>query len=205
MWTGGCSAYGLGRGRVVTGSTRPAACSGPTLAVVDFQGIAGLIDTVLGAAPERLDTLLRALATSNERLEARVVVELVLRARDPLAPLATLCRDALKAAADLDLLLTRQGWQRLEEVCSHGRATAILNLCDVTIAQANPHGQKRRERIQEIRPRVRLAAVAELKGRRNKIDQVRRMREAALPNLWKLIEAYVAKMRGTSDARRWVH
>ena len=47
--------------------------SGPMLSVVDFH-IAGLIDTVLGAAPKRLEPFLRALWSSNERLAARVVV-----------------------------------------------------------------------------------------------------------------------------------
>ena len=152
-----------------------------------------MIDAVLGAAPERLDTLLRALWSSNERLEARVVVELAWRCRDPLAPLSSLCRDALKAAADLDTLLRLPEWRKLEEVCRFGHANAILNLCDVTLSRANPNTAERRKRLREIRPRVKVAAVAEMNSQHERIERLRNARRAALPSLWEFLETYVSR------------
>ena len=163
------------------------------IGVVDFQGIAHLIDTVLGAEPECLPTLLRVLATSNDRLEMFVVIDIVLRCRDPLAPLSTLCHDALKAAADLDVLLTQSNWEKIDDVCKGGRANAILNLCDVTLKNANPNTTRRRRRIRTIRPKVKVCAVAETNAKRGEIERLKTTRDARLPDLWELLETSVSK------------
>ncbi len=166
-------------------------------ACVDFHGVAELIDTVVGVAPRRLGRLLHVLWSSDEHLEARVVVEIVLRCRDPLAPLSTLCRDALETARDLDRLLKARPWHRAEEVCRSVRASALLNLCDAILAEPTPYNGKRRGRIREIRPRVKVAAAGELNGRRAEIERIRETRDAALPNLWSLFATYLAKDKRT--------
>lgn len=176
--------------------------SGPIVGVVDFQGIAGLIDTVLGAAPARLATLLRVLSSANDRLEARVVVEVVVRCRDPLAPLNTLCRDALKTAADLDILLRLPKWHKLEEVIRFGRANAILNLCDMTLKEAKPHTAARRAQISEIRPRVKVAAVKELEHQRETIERIRSTRQAVFPDLFDILETFIATHKKTGSEQR---
>ncbi|MCP3956721.1 MAG: hypothetical protein GY719_02595 [bacterium] len=124
----------------MSNSTRQRLAPESLLYWIDFQGVAGLIDAVAGAAPERLGKLLAALLSSQERLEARVVVELTLRCQDPLAPLATLCRDALQAAA------------------------------------------------------------MEMTSRRQEIERIRSMRDAALPNPWGLLGGFVERVR-----RHWCH
>lgn len=161
------------------------------LSLVDFQGVADLIDTIIGAAPQRLQTLLNVLSSSNERLEARVVIELVLRCNDPLAPSSTLCKDALKAAADLDILLNRPSWRRLEEVLRRPRAVALLHLCDAAIDEVTPYSAPRRAKISEIRPRVAFAALVEEERRGEEIQSISLMRSAAVPNVWDLLEQYV--------------
>ncbi len=50
---------------------------------VDFQRIAELIDRTLGVAHGSLETLFRVVLSSHECLEVRVVLDLVLRCRDP--------------------------------------------------------------------------------------------------------------------------
>ncbi len=165
--------------------------------MIDFEGVAGLIDTVLGAAPEHLPNLLGVLWSSDETLEARVILEIVVRCRDPLAPLATLCRDALKAASDLEAILRRPNRKDVAGVCHSGHANAILNLCDVALAQPNPHKTKRRERIRRIRPGVKVVAVAEMNERQDDIERIQVAREVALPNLWTVLETYL-----TMDKKR---
>ncbi|MCP3964534.1 MAG: hypothetical protein GY719_42440 [bacterium] len=169
----------------------------PILYWIDFHGVAGLIDTVAGAAPERLGKLLHLLSSSQEQLEARVVVELALRCRDPLSPLATLCRDALETAADLDTLLNAEPWRHVQEVCRHPRAGALLNLCEAALASPTPYNERRLKRIREIRPRVRRAAAAEMISRRQEIERVRGMRSAVLPDLWVLLGGFVEKTKKT--------
>ncbi len=172
--------------------------------VIDFQGVAGLIDTVLETAPERLESLLKILWSSNEWLEARVVLEIVLRCRDPLAPLNTLCRDALKATVDFETLCNRR--RDVANICpsGHGRANAILNLCDAALKQPSPDTAKeRRERIRKIRPRVKVASVREMNRRRDDIERIRDMREATLPHLWALLEAYVSRDTNHRAAREF--
>ena len=163
--------------------------------VVDFQGVAGLIDSVLGANPRQLENLLRVLSSSAQRLEARVILELVVRCRDPLAPLVTLCRDALKTAADLDIILTPSQRRGVSEICPPGHANAILNLCDTALRRPNPHSAKRRERIRRIRPQVKVAAVAELSSRRDDIERIQEVRDSELPDLWCVFETYLAKYK----------
>lgn len=165
--------------------------------MIDFEGVAGLIDTVLGADPDRLHGLLGVLWSSDEMLEARVILEMVVRCRDPLAPLATLCRDALKAASDLEVILRRPSRQDVANICQSGRANAILNLCDAALAQPNPHKAQRRERIRRIRPGAKVAAVAEMSARQDDIERIQAAREVALPNLWKVLETYL-----TMDQKR---
>lgn len=162
---------------------------------VDFGGVASLIDTVAGAAPERLGLLLKVLSTSAERLEARVVVELTTQCRDPLAPLATLCQDALKTSTDLDALLKASHWTRVQDVCVAPRAQALLNLCDAALANDSPHHRSRRQLIRTIRPRVRLAAVDERERFGDQIAHQIRQREAMLPALWELLESFIANDR----------
>ncbi len=164
--------------------------------VIDFQGVAGLIDTVLGTAPERLESLLKILWSSNEQLEARVVLEIVVRCRDPLAPLKTLCRDGLQATAHFEKLCNQPKWRDVADICppGYGRANAILNLCDAALKQPSPDtGKERRERIRRIRPRVKVAAVREMNRQRDEIERIRDMRAATLPHLWMLLEAYGAQ------------
>ncbi len=153
---------------------------------------------VAGVAPRRLGKLLHVLWSSDERLEARVVVEVVLRCRDPLAPLSTLCRDALKTARDLDALLKARPWQKVEEVCRFVRASALLNLCDAILTEPTPYNAKRRGQIREIRSRVKVAAAGELNSRQAEIERIRAMREAVLPNLWVLLATYLVKDKRTA-------
>ena len=167
---------------------------------VDFGGVAGLIDTVAGTAPQRLSLLLNVLSSSSERLETRVVVELALQCRDPLAPLQTLCRDALKTSAVLDALLRAPTWRRVEDVCPSARAHALLNLCDATLENGSPHHFRRRQQVRTIRPRVRLAAVEERNRLGEKIEQQIRQRQAALPSLWELLESFIASDRRSVGA-----
>ncbi len=168
--------------------------SRPERLVFDFHGIAGLIDSVLGFAPDRLEVLLRALRSSNERLEARVVLEIVVHCRDPLAPLETLCRDGLHTAADLDRLL-HLSTSDLSGCRELRHANAILNLCDAILRQANPYTRRRRQAIRRIRPRVEVAAAAETTSRQQEIERIEVARQAALPHLWETFESFVARNR----------
>lgn len=169
---------------------------------MDFQGITRLIDVVLAAEPSCLPTLLRVLSTSDDRFELFVVLDIVVRCRDPLAPLSTLCRDAMKAAADLDLLLRRSNWERIEEICALPRANAILNLCDAGLQQANPHSERRRKCLRIVRPRLKVCAVEELNARGSEIERVRESREAVLPDLWTLLKTHIPKkkLRSSSES-----
>ncbi len=160
--------------------------------VIDFQGVAGLIDTVAGADPGRLRLLFQVLRSSDECLEARVVVDLALRCRDPLAPLATLCRDALKAASDFDLLLRSAPWSSVRERCPGARATALLNLCDGILAAANPRKRKRRLRCRQVRPRLKIAAVEEQDARAEAIERVEAQRLVQCPDYWQLLRVFLA-------------
>ena len=119
------------------------------------------------------------------------MIELVLRVNDPLAAPGSLCRDALKTAADLDILLNRPCWRRVEEVIRQPRAWGLLNLCDAALDEVSPYSAPRRAKLREIRPRVKLAAVTERNSRSNEIERVSAMRDAAIPNLWSLLERYV--------------
>lgn len=119
------------------------------------------------------------------------MIELVLKVHDPLARPQTLCRDALRVAADLEILLNRPRWQGIEDVVRRPRAWALLNLCAAVLDNETPFGEDRRRRIREIKPRVKLAAVAERDRRGSEIEQATKMREAAVPNLWNLLERYV--------------
>ena len=145
------------------------------LGCIDFHGIATLIDAVAGVEPQHLSALLEVLATSSRRLEARIVAKLAVRCRDPLAPLGTLCRDALQAAADLKLLERSSDWQSVHQVCPDARAGALLNLCDAALANdlhtlGIAAGGDRRRRCRAIRPRLKLAAAEESKQLQPKVD-----------------------------------
>lgn len=166
--------------------------------VIDFHGIAGLIDTVLEAAPERFPTLLRVLWSSREWLEARVVIDLVARCRDPLAPLRSLCQDALTAASDLDALLHRSPSK--DGIRSDGHAVAILNLCDAALT--NSRSAARRDRVRQLRPAVKVAAVAELTRRHADIERIKAARDGAIPNLWTELETYVTLDKERRGSRR---
>ncbi len=165
---------------------------------VDFQGVAHLIDAISGNAPEHLSMLLRVLSTSGERLEARVVVELVLRCRDPLSPLGSLCREALKTAADLDILLRREHL-KLSDIPRISHAGALLNLCDRALQEETPHGKERRRQIRRIRPMVKVLAVAELNNRQEEMAKIRAIRDAVFPNLWNLLETHLARFKGSEQ------
>ncbi len=162
--------------------------------VIDFQGVAGLIDAVAGADPGRLGLLLRVLRTSDERLEARIVVELALRCRDPLAPFDTLCRDALAAASDFSRLLRTDTWRSVRNLCPNARATALLNLCDETLANAHPLKKRRRQRCREIRPRLKLAAIEEQRTRAEALEEIEAQRTARCPDYWRLLRSFLVDM-----------
>lgn len=168
--------------------------------IIDFQGVAGLIDAVLAAAPERLPTLLGVLSSSSERLEAQVVLDIVVRCRDPLAPLETLCRDSLKAAADLDAILNPRRGKNVADVCPPGRANAILNLCDAALRDAGPHTGKRRKRIRVIRPEVKVAAVQEMNYRQEDIERISQARDGQLPHLWLLLGRYLVRTKRANSS-----
>ena len=132
--------------------------------IIDFQGIAKLIDTV-SLHSETLKTLFRVLLSSHERLEARVVVELALWCRDPLAPLSSVCQDALQTSSDLERLLQADDWQEVKEVCPNARAVALLNMCEEILDATEGKVQKRLKRraCQRIMSRLKVAAVQEQK------------------------------------------
>ena len=130
-----------------------------------------------------------------------MVTELVLRARDPLAPLESMCRDALKAAADLERLLEKDDWQRVDEVCPHVRANAVLHLCDEVLScpvSASPATERcgvvrrgglrsRIKKCQAIRTRVKVAADEELVTEIEVIEQIVKMQEARCPDRWEVL------------------
>ncbi len=165
--------------------------------ILDFEGVAALIDTVAGAGPARLGTLLRVLSSSEERLEARVVVELALRCRDPLAPLATLCRDALRTAADFDSLLRSQTWRSVRQHCPKARATALLNLCDEILAGASPRQRRRHLRCRQIRPLLEIAAVEEQSTGAEDLESLEAARAAQCPSYWQQLGNFLARIHAT--------
>ncbi len=154
--------------------------------------VAAVIDTVLAMDPRSLETHLEMLQTSDDRLAAWVVVDLAVHCRDPLAPLATLCRDALRAADDLDHLLHRPRCYDIEAVCRAGRANAIFNLTEATRKQVDPQGACR-ERIRRIHPRLKIAAVTESFRHEAEIGRIRAARQAAQPDLWRLLADAAAR------------
>ncbi len=179
----------------MTSSTRNHFPSDPIpRSIIDFRGVAGLIDTVASADPGHLKLLLQVLRTSEECLEARVVVELALRCRDPLAPLATLCRDALQTAADFNLLLRSSGWTSVWEVCPNARATALLNLCDETLAETRPRARDRRRRCGKIRSRLVSAASEEQGAQRDAFGRIEAQRDAWCPNYRHLFRLFLASV-----------
>ena len=170
--------------------------------VIDFHGIAELIDTVAGAKPQLLSRLFQVLFWSDDRLEARVVIELALRCRDPLAPLESMCRDALRTAADLDRLLQLDGWQRVEELCPNARANALLHLCDEVLSTVeNEYKKDRRQRCRTIRPQVKVAAVEESNARAETIEHLAAMRKAQCPHLWELFRGYLVEDKADVSRR----
>ena len=176
--------------------------TGSILACIDFHGIAALIDTVAEAGPRHLSTLLQVLAASAQRLEARVVVELAVRCRDPLAPLGSRCRDALKAAADLELLESSPQWHSLRQMCPEARAGALLNLCDATLANKLPYSQARQRRCWAIRPRLKLAAIEESNARAGEILHLADQRKQRCPEYWQLLETFSARALRVSEPLR---
>ena len=171
-------------------------------AVIDFHGIAELIDAVAGAKPQLLSRLFQVLFSSDDRLEARVVIELALRCHDPLAPLESTCRDALRTATDLDRLLQVDGWHRIEEVCPNARANALLHLCDeVLSAVENEYKKTRRRRCRAIRPRVKVAAVEESNAHAETIEHLAAMRKAQCPDVWELFRGYLVEDRADVSRR----
>lgn len=177
-------------------------CSTPYSGVIDFQGVAELIDAVAGANPKQLSRLLQVLFSSDDRLEARVVIELALRCRDPLAPLESVCRDALNAASDLDRLLRADGWQRVDEVCPNARANALLNLCDEVLSAARrEYKRNRRQRCRAIRPRVKVAAVEESNAASETIEHMAAMRKVRCPDFWELFRQYLVRDRADGRLR----
>ncbi len=160
--------------------------------VVDFDAVAALIDAVAAADPRSLPALLQVLRSSDERLEARVVVDVALRCRDPLAPLGTLCRDALRSTADFDLLLRSRGWHRVRELCPRARATALLHLCDEILADSHPVRQKRRDRCRQIRPRLAAASIAERAQRFLELERLEAAHAAHCPGYWRILRSFLA-------------
>ncbi len=154
--------------------------------VICAPSTAARIDTVLATAPGRLEAFLRRLQMSDERLAAWMMVDLALCCRDPLAPLATLCRDAVRAADDLDLLLHRPRRCDIEGICRAGHANAIFNLTEAARKVVDPHGACR-ERIRQLYPRLKIAAVTESFRCEVEIERIRTARQAALPNLWQVL------------------
>ncbi len=159
----------------------------PTQPCVDFQGIAGLVDATFGHAPERLEILLKALLSSNERLETCVVLELTAACRDPLSRPWRLCGDALQTAADLELVLRGTSRRSIDDT----HACALLNLADAILSNDTLHAASRRRRIRLIRPQIELAAARETSMMKREIARVRAMREARIPNVWKVFEEFV--------------
>ena len=163
---------------------------------IHFRSVAGLIDAVAGVAPKQLQTLLRVLSRSNYRLEARVVVELAMRCRDPLAELSSVCRDALLAASDLEMLLRTYKWHDVVAVCPHARAQALLRLCDEALSEAdNPYSAKRRRRCNEIRPRLKQAARAERRKAGALIGRIAAHRDTVCPGYWEVLRAFLVRYR----------
>ncbi len=170
--------------------TRP---SDPTLSgIIDFQAVAALIDAVAAVAPGRLPALLQVLRSSDERLEARVVVDVALRCRDPLAPLATLCRDALRTAADFNQLLRSRGWHSVRELCPRARANAALHLCDEILADSHPARHKRRRRCGQIRARLEAAALEERSARADDLERLEAARAEHCPLYWQVLRSFLA-------------
>ncbi len=151
---------------------------------VDFQGVAELIDKTLGLAQESRETLLRVLLSSDECLEARVVLDLVIRCHDPLSPPGQLCRNALKSASDLDDVL-RDPSIDLENI----HACALLNLVDALLGKGA--NENRRKQARMIRPTVKVAAIAELTKRRDEVSRMEFLFEHSVPGLWALLEEFV--------------
>lgn len=172
--------------------------------MIDFQGVAQLIDTVSGAKPQLLGSLFQVLFSSlDHRLETRVVIELVLRCRDPLAPMDSLCRDGLKAAADFDRLLRTDEWDRVDEVCTDVRANALLHLCDEVLQHgdtpvSSPAAAGCRNRVhpcKQIRPKLKLAAVHENNTKGELMEHLAALREVRCPELWELFREFLVMDR----------
>ncbi len=173
---------------------RPESESTTSSSIIDFEGVAALIDAVAAADPGRLPTLFRVLRSSDECLEARVVVEVTLRCRDPLAPLATLCRDAPQASFDFNRLLKSEAWLDVRQLCPDARAAALLNLCNEVLAEANPLKENRRRRCREIRPRLKLAAMEERSDRAEALERVITTRAVQCPSYWRLLRTFLARV-----------
>ena len=160
--------------------------------VIDLEGVARLIDTVASSDARALPTLLRALSTSDECLEARVILEIAVRCHDPLAPLSTLCRDGLSTVADFHLLLRSEGWQSVRQLCPNARAVALLNLCDEALDSTHPAKKRRRARLRIIRPRLRVAAIEERRAEARNLLAIQAERAERCPNYWQLLQAFLS-------------
>ncbi len=161
---------------------------------IDFFALAGLIDTVAGASPKQLALLLRVLFSSDRRLETRVVLELVLRCRDPLAPLESACENGLQTAKDFDVLLeTTKSWKEVSEICPETRALALLNLCDEVLSDEQEVSRERRARCRVIRPRLKRAAVAESNAEGERMEQLAAIYEQRCPAFRDLLRSFVAR------------
>lgn len=163
--------------------------------VIDFQGTAAIIDTVAGANLSLLKRLFQLLWSSDERLEARVVIELTLQCRDPLAPLSSTCQDALQTASDLELLLRTPDWEEVRTICPNARATALLNLCDQALSKEglDDHQRERRRRCRDVRPRLKAAVDEESVSASAAIERIAAERQAQCPEYWELLRSYLVQ------------
>ena len=78
----------------------------------------------------------------------------------------------------------------------------MLNLCDASLKQETPYGADRRKLMRAIRPRVKVDAVRELTRHRDQIEQLSRVRELTVPDLWSVLESYVVRDKAPNVQER---
>jgi len=163
--------------------------AGGSVVCLDFQSMAGLIDTVAGADPRRLPTLLAVTWEGGYRMEMRAVLRAAVSCRDPLSDLGTICKDALRTLNDLEKLARARHWDSLPRVLGRAdpRACALLNACDHEIARRTGPKQAR---FEAIRARLESAAQHERQVRGQEMRMFAVLRQARRPDIWELYETW---------------
>ncbi len=157
---------------------------------IDFGAIARLIDGVASRSPEELGMLLEVLWRSNERETARAVLLIAGQAEDPLSELGEVCQDGLRTAAALEKLCNAEAWENPATIVEKPRVTALYRLLSARLQDKEELAEGVARRYRQIKARLWQHAEIEARQRADQIDKLAAIRDAQVPDLWAIYEAF---------------